>query len=186
MNLRRYSKQSFYVDNVVASLDSHEDLKIKSTQFMLQGGFELRDWESTECETEHGWETPVLGMKWNRQLDSLRWINVKQKNLKHCTIHTFVTQAKRLMLLCGILRLEEEGSKTVSLLAAKSRIAPKRFVRKTRRCSTIMYDNGTNYVLLNLLHGLDWMKIINIGAINSSNEILNPPTAAWWEVGGRD
>ncbi|GBM64743.1 hypothetical protein AVEN_231363-1 [Araneus ventricosus] len=46
---------------------------------MLQGGFEFRDWESTECKTEHGWETPVLGMKWNRQLDSLRvdmsWMN---------------------------------------------------------------------------------------------------------------
>ncbi|GBO14256.1 hypothetical protein AVEN_177158-1 [Araneus ventricosus] len=79
---KKILKQSFYVDNVVASLDSHEDLNnfiSKSTQLMLQGGFELRDWESTECETEHGWETPVLGMKWNRQVDSLRvymsWMN---------------------------------------------------------------------------------------------------------------
>ncbi|GBO14830.1 hypothetical protein AVEN_264051-1 [Araneus ventricosus] len=79
---KKILKQIFYVDNVVASLDSHEDLNnfiSKSTQLMLQGGCELRDWESTECEIEHGWETPVLGMKWNRQLDSLRvnmsWMN---------------------------------------------------------------------------------------------------------------
>ncbi|GBN40527.1 hypothetical protein AVEN_120918-1 [Araneus ventricosus] len=182
---KKILKQSFYVDNVVASLDSYEDLNnfiSKSTQLMLQGGFELGDWESTECETEHGWETPVLGIKWNRQLDSLRvnmswmnklslekitkrimlsaahkvfdpigytapvmlcpklmlqkawkmpigwdteitgnhrkeflqwfqdlkileeihisrWINVTAENLKHCTIHTFVAQAKKLMLL---------------------------------------------------------------------------------------
>ncbi|GBN41839.1 hypothetical protein AVEN_152115-1 [Araneus ventricosus] len=46
---------------------------------MLQGGFELRDWESTRCKIEHGWEIPALGMKWNHQLDSLRvnmsWMN---------------------------------------------------------------------------------------------------------------
>ncbi|GBN50017.1 hypothetical protein AVEN_95574-1 [Araneus ventricosus] len=72
---KKILKQSFYVDNVLGSLTSYEDLNnffSKSTQLMLQGGFELRDWESTGCKTEHGWETPVLGMKWNRQLDSLR------------------------------------------------------------------------------------------------------------------
>ncbi|GBL72837.1 hypothetical protein AVEN_39305-1 [Araneus ventricosus] len=60
---KKILKQSFYVDNVVASLDSHKNLNnfiSKSTQLMLQGGFELRDWESTECETEHGWETMIL------------------------------------------------------------------------------------------------------------------------------
>ncbi|GBL89481.1 hypothetical protein AVEN_87825-1 [Araneus ventricosus] len=79
---KKILKQSFYVDNVVVSLDSYEVLNnfiSKSTPLMLQGGFELRDWESTGCKTEHGWETPVLGMKWNRQLDSLRvnmsWMN---------------------------------------------------------------------------------------------------------------
>ncbi|GBO23758.1 hypothetical protein AVEN_169344-1 [Araneus ventricosus] len=79
---KKILKQSFYVDNVVASLDSYEDLNnfiSRSTQLMLQGGFELRSWKSTGCKTQHGWETPVLGMKWNPQFDSLRvnisWIN---------------------------------------------------------------------------------------------------------------
>ncbi|GBM45477.1 hypothetical protein AVEN_210214-1 [Araneus ventricosus] len=79
---KKILKQSFYVDNFVASLDCYEDLNnfiSKSTQLMLQGGFELRDWKVTGCKTKHGWETPVLGMKWNRQLNSLRvdmsWMN---------------------------------------------------------------------------------------------------------------
>ncbi|GBN63236.1 hypothetical protein AVEN_79663-1 [Araneus ventricosus] len=176
---------------------------------MLQDGFELRDWESTECETEHGWETPVLGMKWNRQLDSLRvnmswmnklslekitkrimlsvahkvfdpigytapvmlcpklmlqkawkmsigwdteitgnlrkeflqwfqdlkileeshisrWINVTAENLKHCTIHTFCDASKEAYAAVVFLRLEEEGSVKLPLLATKSRIAPLR------------------------------------------------------------
>ncbi|GBO13857.1 hypothetical protein AVEN_267482-1 [Araneus ventricosus] len=45
----------------------------------MLSGFELKDWESTGCKTEHGWGTLVLGMKWNHQLDSLRinmsWMN---------------------------------------------------------------------------------------------------------------
>ncbi|GBM20228.1 hypothetical protein AVEN_216649-1 [Araneus ventricosus] len=71
-----------WLDEEPLNLDSHEDLNdfiSKSTQFMLQGGFELRDWESTGCQTEHGWETPVLGMKWNRQFDSL-WVNMSWMN----------------------------------------------------------------------------------------------------------
>ncbi|GFT93306.1 uncharacterized protein NPIL_649351 [Nephila pilipes] len=59
-------KQSFYVNNGVASLDSYNALNtfvFDSTELKLQGGFELMDWERTEYKTEHGWETPVLEMK---------------------------------------------------------------------------------------------------------------------------
>ncbi|GBM61401.1 hypothetical protein AVEN_70763-1 [Araneus ventricosus] len=209
---KKILKQSFYVDNVVIRLDSYEVLSnfiSKYTQLILQGGFELRDWESTGCKTEHGWETPVLGMKWNRQLDSLkvnmnlmnelslenitkrimlstahkvfdpigytapvtlcpklmlqkawkrsigwdneitgdlrkeflqwfqdlkileeihisRWINVTAENLKHCTIHTFCDASKEAYVPVVFLRLEEESSIKLSLLAAKSRISPLR------------------------------------------------------------
>ncbi|GBM51632.1 hypothetical protein AVEN_43264-1 [Araneus ventricosus] len=164
---KKILKQIFDVDNVVASLNSHEDLNdfiFKSSHLMLQDEFELRDWESTGCKTEHDRETPVLGMKWNRQLDSLyglpkvnvargmenvhrmgyrsyinlrkeflqcfqdlkileeihvsRWINVTAENLKHCTIHTFCDASKDAYAAVVFLRLEEEGSVKLSLLAA--------------------------------------------------------------------
>ncbi|GBN09257.1 hypothetical protein AVEN_18574-1 [Araneus ventricosus] len=57
----------------------------------------------------------------------------------------------------------------------------RRFVAKHRRCSTIYCDNGTNFVgAANLLHGLDWNKIIRPVAVNTINCKFNPPTAAWW------
>ncbi|GBN28942.1 hypothetical protein AVEN_153311-1 [Araneus ventricosus] len=240
---KKILKQSFYVDNVVASLDSHEDLKnfiYKSTHLMLQGGFELRDWESTECETEHGWETPVLGMKWNRQLDSLRvnmswmnklslekitkrimlsaahkvfdpigytapvmlcpklmlqkawkmpigwdteitgnlkkeflqwfqdlkileeihisrWINVTAENLKHCTIHTFCDASKEAYAAVVFLRLEEEGSVKLSLLAAKSRIAPLRggTIPRMELLAALVGARLTNSVI----EALNWKEV---------------------------
>ncbi|GBN16631.1 hypothetical protein AVEN_15888-1 [Araneus ventricosus] len=174
---------------------------------MLQGGFELRDWESTGFKTEHGLETSVLGMKWNHQLHSLRvnmswmnesslekimkrimlsaaykvfvpvrftipvmlcaklmlqkawkmsigwdngimgnlrkefiqWfqdlkiheeihisrgINVTAENLKHCAIHAFCDASKEAYAAVVFLRIEEEVSVKLSLLAAKSRVAP--------------------------------------------------------------
>ncbi|GBM20229.1 hypothetical protein AVEN_216650-1 [Araneus ventricosus] len=50
------------------------------------------------------------------------WINVTAENLKLCTIHAFCDARKE----AYALRLEEEGSVKLSLLAAKSRIAPLR------------------------------------------------------------
>ncbi|GBO13858.1 hypothetical protein AVEN_267483-1 [Araneus ventricosus] len=55
------------------------------------------------------------------------------------------------------------------------------FVDERGRCSTIYCDNGTNFVgAANLLHGLDWSKIIRHGAVNAIDWKFNPPTAAWW------
>ncbi|GBN04791.1 hypothetical protein AVEN_49291-1 [Araneus ventricosus] len=57
----------------------------------------------------------------------------------------------------------------------------RRFVARRGRCSTIYCENGTNFVgAANLLHGLDWNKIIRHGAINAIEWKFNPPTAAWW------
>ncbi|GFV44448.1 integrase catalytic domain-containing protein [Trichonephila clavipes] len=46
---------------------------------MSQGEFQLKYWEYTGIKTGHGWETPVQGLKWNRELDSLgvtmSWMN---------------------------------------------------------------------------------------------------------------
>ncbi|GBM28859.1 hypothetical protein AVEN_146999-1 [Araneus ventricosus] len=207
---------------------------------MLQGGFELRDWESTECETEHGWETPVLGMKWNRQLDSLRvnmswmnklsleqitkrimlsaahkvfdpigytaqvmlcpklmlqkawkmpmgwdteitgnlrkeflqwfqdlkileeihisrWINVTAENLKHCTIHTFCDASKEAYAAVVFLRLEEEGSVKLSLLAAKSRIVPLRggTIPRMELLAALVGARLTNSVI----EALNWKEV---------------------------
>ncbi|GBN99085.1 hypothetical protein AVEN_192164-1 [Araneus ventricosus] len=85
---------------------------------MLQRGFELRDWENTRYKTEHGWETPVLGMKWNRQLDSLRvnmsWMN--ESSLEKITKRIMLSAAHKVfdpigytapVMLCPKLMLQE-------------------------------------------------------------------------------
>ncbi|GBM35225.1 hypothetical protein AVEN_175828-1 [Araneus ventricosus] len=57
----------------------------------------------------------------------------------------------------------------------------RRFVARRGRCSTIYCDNGANLVgAADLLHCLDWNKIIRHGAINAIDWKFNPPTAAWW------
>ncbi|GBO23958.1 hypothetical protein AVEN_216759-1 [Araneus ventricosus] len=57
----------------------------------------------------------------------------------------------------------------------------RRFVSRRGRCSTIFCDNNTNFVgVVNLLHGLDWNKIIRHGAVEAIDWKFNPPTAAWW------
>ncbi|GBN01820.1 hypothetical protein AVEN_204958-1 [Araneus ventricosus] len=56
-----------------------------------------------------------------------------------------------------------------------------RFIARCGRFSTIYRDNGTNFVgAANLLHGLEWNKIANHGAINAIDWKFNLPTAAWW------
>ncbi|GBM52316.1 hypothetical protein AVEN_126396-1 [Araneus ventricosus] len=55
----------------------------------------------------------------------------------------------------------------------------RRFVARRGRCLTIYCDNGTNFVgAANVLHGLDWNKIIRHGAVNAIDWKFNPPTAA--------
>ncbi|GBM79098.1 hypothetical protein AVEN_177414-1 [Araneus ventricosus] len=85
-----------------------------------------------------GWDTEITGnirkefIQWFQDLKILeeihisRWINVTAENLKHCTIHTFCDARKEAYAAVLFLRLEEEGSVKLSLLAAKSRIAPLR------------------------------------------------------------
>ncbi|GBN74490.1 hypothetical protein AVEN_110563-1 [Araneus ventricosus] len=67
---------------------------------MLQGGFELGDWESTGFKTERGLETSVLGMKWNHQLDSLRvnmsWMN--ESSLEKITKRIMLSAAHKVFV----------------------------------------------------------------------------------------
>ncbi|GBL76206.1 hypothetical protein AVEN_234478-1 [Araneus ventricosus] len=85
-----------------------------------------------------GWDPEITGnlrkdfLQWFRDLKILeeihisRWINVTAENLKHYTIHTFCDATKEAHAAVVFLRLENEGSVKLSLLAAKSRIAPLR------------------------------------------------------------
>ncbi|GBM83168.1 hypothetical protein AVEN_43666-1 [Araneus ventricosus] len=85
-----------------------------------------------------GWDTEITGnlrkefLQWFQDLRILeeihisRWINVTAENLKHCTIHTFCDSSKEAHAAVVFLRLEEEDSVKLSLLAAKSKIAPLR------------------------------------------------------------
>jgi hypothetical protein len=66
---------SFYVDNCMASFDNESDLKFftdQSTKIMAEAKFCLRGWEYTrDTVLETNELTPVLGLNWNRQLDTL-------------------------------------------------------------------------------------------------------------------
>lgn len=72
--------KSFYVDNVVTSVDNKSQLDefiANSKILMKKGGFDLREWEwSGDCDTDSRNETQVLGLIWNKDLDTLK-INMK-------------------------------------------------------------------------------------------------------------
>lgn len=66
-------KKSFYVDNLVCSLDTlPEVLEFKgvASEAMAKGGFNLRGWEYT-LDGGNDSSTSILGLKWDRQRDVL-------------------------------------------------------------------------------------------------------------------
>ncbi|GFQ74926.1 uncharacterized protein TNCT_486951 [Trichonephila clavata] len=85
-----------------------------------------------------GWDAEITGnlrkelLKWFQNLKILEetnmpgWINVTTENLKHCTIYTFCDVSKEVYAAVVFLRFEEEDSVKLSLLSAKSMIAPLR------------------------------------------------------------
>ncbi|XP_055926996.1 uncharacterized protein LOC129958499 [Argiope bruennichi] len=79
-SLKKKLLESFYIDNVVTSVDSKDQLDRfidNSKTLMAKGGFDLREWEwSGVCETNSKEETQVLGLIWNKKLDTLK-INMK-------------------------------------------------------------------------------------------------------------
>ncbi|XP_055932093.1 uncharacterized protein LOC129962372 [Argiope bruennichi] len=79
-SLKKRLLESFYIDNVVTSVDSKDQLDRfidNSKTLMAKGGFDLREWEwSGDCETNSKEETQVLGLIWNKKLDTLK-INMK-------------------------------------------------------------------------------------------------------------
>lgn len=63
---------SFYMDNCVESMWNEElDLFIKVVTTMTQGMFELREWELTNLADEPKPDTNVLGILWNKKVDTL-------------------------------------------------------------------------------------------------------------------
>ncbi|XP_055951562.1 uncharacterized protein LOC129987627 [Argiope bruennichi] len=79
-SLKKRPLESFYIDNVVTSVDSKDQLDRfidNSKTLIAKGGFDLREWEwSGDCETNSKEETQVLGLIWNKKLDTLK-INMK-------------------------------------------------------------------------------------------------------------
>lgn len=100
--LKQRLLRSFYVDNVVTSVRTEEELKrfiTCSKNLMSKGGFDLRGWEHTEerKDTEHGKEAVVLGLHWNRFSDILK-VNVswtKDVNLEKITKRTMLSVAHK-------------------------------------------------------------------------------------------
>lgn len=65
---------SFYVDNCVSSVSDEKALRKfieESSILMAQGKFDLRGWEYTNQEDNQEATTHVLGLKWNKQDDTL-------------------------------------------------------------------------------------------------------------------
>ncbi|KAJ8979701.1 hypothetical protein NQ317_000986 [Molorchus minor] len=106
-------KHGFYIDNCVVSLDDGEELHhfIKeASDIMIDGKFDLRGWEYTiikDNTLEDKYEeivqqttklSPVLGLIWNRELDTLElnfdWLN--NINLESITKRNILSIAHRL------------------------------------------------------------------------------------------
>ncbi|GBN96940.1 hypothetical protein AVEN_232745-1 [Araneus ventricosus] len=116
-----------------------------------------------------GWDTEITGnlrkefLQWFQDLNILeeihisRWINVTTENLKHCTIHTFCDASKEAYAAVVFLRLEEEGSVKLSLLAAKSRIAPLRggTIPRMELLAALVGARLTNSVI----EALNWKEV---------------------------
>ena len=65
-------KEGFYVDNLVTSVDSYEELeqlKSQAIQVMRKGSFELRCWAYNGIQD--GEDQNVLGLKWDTHTDEL-------------------------------------------------------------------------------------------------------------------
>ena len=98
--LKQKLLKSFYVDNVVTSIPTKEELKEFTTcskNLMSKGGFDLRGWEFTEerNDTEHSKKTAVLGLHWNRFQDILK-VNIswtKEVDLEKITKRTILSVA---------------------------------------------------------------------------------------------
>ncbi|XP_071042460.1 uncharacterized protein [Parasteatoda tepidariorum] len=60
-------------------------------------------------------------------------------------------------------------------------LALRRFLSRQGRVKSIYSDNGTN----NELKSIDWDVIIAHSDLRKISWHFNPPTAAWWGVGGR-
>ncbi|GFU46363.1 integrase catalytic domain-containing protein [Trichonephila clavipes] len=65
--------RSFYVDNLVTSVENKELKRFiqESTTLMSRGRFELREWEySGQCRSKEKVETHVLDLLWNKESDT--------------------------------------------------------------------------------------------------------------------
>ncbi|GFX71486.1 retrovirus-related Pol polyprotein from transposon RE2 [Trichonephila clavipes] len=103
--------RSFYVDNVVTSVENKEELKRfiqESTILMSRGRFELLEWEhSGQC----------------RNLEVPRSVQVTKENLSNCIIHTFVDGSQDAYAAVAFLRIEKEDRTEVFFLTSKARVS---------------------------------------------------------------
>ncbi|GFT16106.1 integrase catalytic domain-containing protein [Trichonephila clavipes] len=120
---------SFYVDNVVTSVENKEELKRfiqESTTLVSRGRFELREWEYSGQSAEKAWKK---GIRWDedikcelrkefllwfheqtslKDLEVPRYVQVTKENLSNCTIHTFVDGSQDAYAAVVFLRIEKE------------------------------------------------------------------------------
>ncbi|XP_021964265.1 uncharacterized protein LOC110859612 [Folsomia candida] len=95
-------KKSLYVDNYVGSMNSaseYQEIKERATNIMARAQMELRQWESNVDDTEgqgNGPESSVLGMKWDKEQDTLRCdispLNLEKLVVTKRTVLSIVSQ----------------------------------------------------------------------------------------------
>ncbi|XP_055932029.1 uncharacterized protein LOC129962308 [Argiope bruennichi] len=93
--------QSFYVDNCVTSVPNEKELELfieVATNVMAERSFQLRGWESTCLKDRSAPVTNVLGLQWDKGLDTLgiNMNSLKELCVENVTKKTILSAAHRI------------------------------------------------------------------------------------------
>ncbi|XP_055936594.1 uncharacterized protein LOC129966206 [Argiope bruennichi] len=93
--------QSFYVDNCVTSVPNEKELELfieVATNVMAERNFQLRGWESTCLKDKSAPVTNVLGLQWDKGLDTLgiNMNSLKELCVENVTKKTILSAAHRI------------------------------------------------------------------------------------------
>ncbi|KAF8778475.1 hypothetical protein HNY73_015195 [Argiope bruennichi] len=93
--------ESFYVDNCVTSVPNEKELELfieVATNVMAERSFQLRGWESTCLKDRSAPVTNVLGLQWDKGLDTLgiNMNSLKELCVENVTKKTILSAAHRI------------------------------------------------------------------------------------------
>ncbi|GBO11367.1 hypothetical protein AVEN_250367-1 [Araneus ventricosus] len=130
-------KTAFYVDNCVTSLDSDLEMRkftLESQIIMSSGNFNLRGWKSNlHSVVPIGYTLPddlVRKFKsWYHQLYLIvnirvpRWFSISPTT-ESLSVHVFCDTSQKAYATCIFFRVTQGDKKVVTLVHARSRVAP--------------------------------------------------------------